>query len=87
MGEGISPETQKKIIALAEKDEAVVKVVNILSTYQSPQEIMLILIINFEDDLDTVELTNAIDRIRDSIKKEYQLVEFLMIQPQTYLHH
>lgn len=87
MGEGISPETQKKIIDLAEGDETVVKVVNVLSTYQSPNEIMLMLIINFKDDLDTIEITNAIDRIRESIKKEYSHVEFLIIQPQTYLHH
>jgi cation diffusion facilitator family transporter len=83
MGEGISPETQKKIIAIAENDKAVIKVANVLSTYQSPEEIMLMLIIYFKEDLDTEDITDSIDRIRTAIKREYQLVEFVIIQPQT----
>jgi len=83
MGEGISPETQKKIIAIAENDKAVIKVANVLSTYQSPEEIMLMLIIYFKEDLDTEDITDSIDRIRAAIKLEYQLVEFVIIQPQT----
>lgn len=83
MGEGISPETQKKIIAIAENDKAVIKVANVLSTYQSPEEIMLMLIIYFKEDLDTEDITGSIDRIRTAIKREYQLVEFVIIQPQT----
>ncbi|WP_316833670.1 cation diffusion facilitator family transporter [Pedobacter nutrimenti] len=83
MGEGISPETQKKIIAIAESDKAVIKVANVLSTYQSPEEIMLMLIIYFKEDLDTEDITDSIDRIRAAIKREYQLVEFVIIQPQT----
>jgi cation diffusion facilitator family transporter len=84
MGEGISPETQKKIIAIAENDKAVIKVANVLSTYQSPEEIMLMLIIYFKEDLDTEDITDSIDRIRAAIKREYQLVEFVIIQPQTF---
>ncbi|PTS92445.1 cation transporter [Pedobacter sp. HMWF019] len=83
MGEGISPETQKKIIAIAENDKAVIKVASVLSTYQSPEEIMLMLIIYFKEDLDTEDITDSIDRIRAAIKREYQLVEFVIIQPQT----
>ncbi len=84
MGEGIAPETQKKIIALAEKDQAVIKVANILSTYQAPEEIMLMLIIYFKQDLDTADITDAIERIRAAIKAEYKLVEFVIIQPKAY---
>ncbi|WP_316810882.1 cation diffusion facilitator family transporter [Pedobacter heparinus] len=82
MGEGIAPETRQKIAQLAEKDAAVLKVKNILSTYQSPEEIVLMLIIDFEDHLDTEEITGAIERIRESIKKEFQLVHFVLIQPE-----
>ncbi len=82
MGEGIAPETRQKISQLAEKDAAVIRVKNILSTYQSPEEVVLILIIDFEDHLDTEEITGAIERIRESIKKEFQLVRFVLIQPE-----
>lgn len=82
MGEGIAPETREKISQLAEKDPTVVKTKNILSTYQSPEEVILMLIIDFEDHLDTEEITEAIQRIREHIKNEYPLVRFVIIQPE-----
>lgn len=82
MGEGIAPETRYKIAQLAEKDIAVMKVKNILSTYQSPDEVVLMLIIDFKDHLDTEEITGAIERIRENIKNEFQLVRFVLIQPE-----
>lgn len=82
MGEGIAPETRDKIAQLAEKDVAVLKTKNILSTYQSPEEVILMLILDFEDHLDTEEITVAIHRIRESIKKEFPLVRFVIIQPE-----
>lgn len=81
MGEGIAPETQQRIKLLAEQDEAVVKVQNILSTYQSPEEVILMLVVDFEDNLDTEDITSAIDRIRSSIKEKFNLVKFIIIQP------
>lgn len=83
MGEGLAPETQVKIRALAEKDEAVLKVNNVLSTYQSPEEVVLILIVTFKPDLDTEDITNSIGRVRENIKKEFELVEFVIIQPHS----
>lgn len=83
MGEGIAPETQQKIKQLVEKDAAVTKVGNILSTYESPDEIVLMLIVYFKTELDTEEITDAIERVREGIKKEYKLVEFVIIQPQA----
>lgn len=84
MGEGIAPQTQQKIKQLAEKDPAVDKVLNILSTYQAPEEVLLMLIIDFHSDLETDEITRAIDRIRDSVKKEFRLARFVIIQPDEY---
>jgi len=81
MGEGIAVETKRKIQSLIEEDEAVIKVVNILSTYQSPEEVILIVIVDFEDDLDTEDITDAIERIRKEIKSSFQLVKFIFIQP------
>lgn len=81
MGEGISPDTREKIAKLAEQDVAVLRTKNILSTYQSPEEIVLMLIIDFQDHLDTEEITMAVQRIRENIKKEFPLVRFVIIQP------
>ncbi|GGG59643.1 cation diffusion facilitator family transporter [Epilithonimonas arachidiradicis] len=82
MGEGIAPETKQKIVELAESDPAVLKTKNILSTYQSPEEVVLMLIIDFEDHLDTEEITDAIQRIRAVIKQLFPLVRFVIIQPE-----
>jgi cation diffusion facilitator family transporter len=83
MGEGITPSTQQKIIELTEKDPAVLKARHILSTYQSPEEVVLMLIVSFKEDLDTADITEAIERIRKNIKKEFSLVTFIFIQPDT----
>lgn len=84
MGEGIAPATQVKIRSLVEEDKAVIKVMNVLSTYQSPEEVLLMLIVAFEPDLDTEDITEAIERVRKLVKQHYPLVRFVIIQPQTY---
>jgi cation diffusion facilitator family transporter len=82
MGEGIAPKTREKIAKLAERDVAVVRTKSILSTYQSPEEVVLMLIVDLEDHLDTQEVTEAIQRIRENIKQEFHLVRFVIIQPE-----
>ncbi|HTM91122.1 MAG TPA: cation diffusion facilitator family transporter, partial [Flavisolibacter sp.] len=77
MGEGIAPETQKKIKDLVERDESVLKVNNILSTYQSPEEVILMLLVQFQHHLDTDEITDGINRIRSAINEKFSLVEFV----------
>jgi divalent metal cation (Fe/Co/Zn/Cd) transporter len=63
----------------------VLKLMHILSTYQSPSEIVLMLIISFNTNLDTEGLNKAIIRIRNSVKDEYSLIHFVIIQPDSYL--
>jgi cation diffusion facilitator family transporter len=81
MGEGIDPETQSKIKLLAEKDPAVEKIVNILSTYQSPEEVILMIIVDFRPNLQVEAITQSIEQMRSAIKKDYVLVKFVIIQP------
>ncbi|GAA4931042.1 cation diffusion facilitator family transporter [Mucilaginibacter defluvii] len=83
MGEGIAPETKDKLKGLVEADPAVTKVCNIVSTYQSPEEVVLMLMVVFEPDLDTEGITGAIVRLRNRIKEKYKLVRFVIIQPNT----
>ena len=81
MGEGVSKETQQKIKSIAEKDEAVDKVMNVLSTYEAPEAVLLLLRVAFKPDLTTEEITTAIERVRAAIKQEYGLIKFILIQP------
>ncbi|HEY8918972.1 MAG TPA: cation diffusion facilitator family transporter [Chitinophaga sp.] len=82
MGEGISSTTQKQIIQLVEKDPAVLGVQHIFSTYQSPEEVMLMVMLSFKPDLDTEDIYDAIERIREAVKRAYPLVHYIIIQPE-----
>ena len=82
MGEGIAPETQKEICALVESDPAVLKTIHVLSTYQSPESVILMLVVAFENDLTTLDINTAVERIRGNVKEAYPYAEFVVIQPQ-----
>lgn len=84
MGEGIARTTQHKIRVLAEQDQAVIRVVNVLSTYQAPDDVVLMLIIEFNPDIDTEDITASIERIRTAIKTAFPLIKLVFVQPQTY---
>ncbi|MET1055408.1 MAG: cation diffusion facilitator family transporter [Pedobacter sp.] len=86
MGEGISDTSKQRITEITEKDASVLKVMRIISTYQSPEDVMLMLIVAFKDDLDTQEINEGIERIRSEIRKEFSLIHFVIIQPEVITH-
>ncbi len=81
MGEAPNERTMKKIVALAEKDEAVAKVKQHLSTYLAPEDVVLQLITVFKDDLDTRQITEAIERISKEIKQKFPRIKRIFIEP------
>lgn len=83
MGEGITNTSKEKITLIVEKDPAVLKVMNIISVYEAPEEILLMLIIAFKEDLDTQDINESIDRLRQEIKGEFKLMKFVIIQPES----
>lgn len=84
MGEGIGRKTKVRIKAIVEDDDSVLSLMHLLSSYQSPEEVLLMLIVAFKPDQNTAQINDAIDRIRDTIKAEYRLVKFVIIQPEVY---
>ena len=83
MGEGIAPDTKASICALVEQDAGVIKVQHMMSTYQSPEEVLLMLVVVFEDNLTTPAINEAIDRIQRRISEKYKLVRYIIIQPES----
>lgn len=83
MGEGLATATRQRISTLVQQDHAVKKIKHILSTYQSPEEVLLILIIIFKEGLDTNEINDAVLRIRATVKREFSFVHFILIQPEA----
>ncbi len=81
MGEGVDEDIKEKIKILAEENPSVGEVIKIISNYQSPEDVMLMLLIDFKEDLTTEDITNAIQRIQQRIKSEFKLVRYVIIQP------
>lgn len=82
MGEGIADRTSKQIKKMITENPLIPEVKYLFSTYQSPEEILLVLIVNMKADLDTGEIDEAITDAREKIKKRYPLIKFVIIQPE-----
>ncbi|WP_428329474.1 cation diffusion facilitator family transporter [Mucilaginibacter sp.] len=81
LGETTSRKTLRKVVALAQADEAVIKVKKHFSTYMAPDDILLQLNTVFKDDLTTRQITDAIERISASIKAEFPRMKQIFIEP------
>ena len=83
MGEGLSPDIRAKISQLVESDPAVLQSQRVISTYQSPEEVILMLVLAFREELTTTDLNRVIDQLQARIKREFPLIRFVIIQPET----
>ncbi|HEY9532913.1 MAG TPA: cation diffusion facilitator family transporter [Mucilaginibacter sp.] len=84
MGEGVRTNTKHRIQQIVESDKAVLNLMHLLSTYQSPEEILVMLIVAFKHHLTADEINDSIDRIRTEIKKEFPRIRFVIIQPDVF---
>lgn len=81
MGETTSRRTLRKITALTEADEAVIKVKKHFSMYLAPDEVILQLNTVFKAGLNTKDITDAIERITKTIQHEFPLIKQIFIEP------
>lgn len=81
MGETTSRRTLRRVVKLAEADETVIKVKKHFSMYMAPEEILLHLNTVFKDGLTTGQITDAIERISKTIKKEFPRMKQIFIEP------
>lgn len=81
MGETTNRRNLKKIIAIAEADAAIIKIKKHFSTHMSPDEALLQLNAVFKDDLTTREITRAIERITQTIQKQFPHMKQIFIEP------
>ena len=51
--------------------------------YMAPEEVILLLVIDFRDELTTAEINQAIVRIRATIRQKYPIVNRVFIEPGT----
>jgi cation diffusion facilitator family transporter len=81
MGESVEPATLNQIIALTERDNAVTSVIQSPSMYFSPDEVLVLLVIDFQDALSTSEINQAINRIRATVQQQFPIVKQVFIEP------
>jgi cation diffusion facilitator family transporter len=81
MGEPTSRKILKRVIALVQADEAVIKVKKHFSTYMSPEDVLLQLNTVFKQGLTTKQITDAIERITKNIKAEFPRMKQVFIEP------
>ncbi|MFK0686615.1 cation diffusion facilitator family transporter [Mesorhizobium sp. IMUNJ 23033] len=83
LGEPASPEVQKKVLAIAQKDPAVQRANGILSVHIGPQEIVAGLSIEFEDHMTAPEIEACVERLEARLKTEMPEISRLFVKPQS----
>jgi cation diffusion facilitator family transporter len=81
MGETPMPEELKKVIAIAENNDTVNKVVHHLSSFLAPEEVILVLKINFKPDTHNQQIIATIKSIRAAIQEAYPHYKQLFVEP------
>ncbi|GAB3569264.1 cation diffusion facilitator family transporter [Spirosoma luteolum] len=81
MGESADPAAIRQVVARVETDEAVVRVLQAPSMYMAPEEVFLMLSIEFQEGLTTRALTDAIARIRETVQHDFPRIRRLLIEP------
>ncbi len=81
MGESMSQDTLQQIINMVEQDPAVSKVLESPSMYQAPEEVILILVIDFNDRLTIDDINRTIPAIRQTVRGRFPLVKRIIIEP------
>ncbi|HTI08299.1 MAG TPA: hypothetical protein VL832_07070, partial [Puia sp.] len=74
-------QTEQAIIALIEQDFSPSKVKRMFSIYESPEEVLLVLILSFPSDIKTEVLNNKIDEVKKAIREKYPKINYIIIQP------
>jgi cation diffusion facilitator family transporter len=82
MGESAGKETLLAVVKLTEEDGTIIKVQRHFSMYMAPEEIILQLQVSFKKDLTTIEIADAIKRIRKNIQQRFPLIKQIFIEPE-----
>lgn len=80
IGEGIRPETARAIRAMAMEQECVEEVGHILSMYIGPDEVLVVVDVNFKDDTPTGEAADAIAAIEKQARARFPMIRRIFIE-------
>lgn len=81
MGESVEAEKLQQMLTMVEQDKSVVRVLRSPSIYMGPEEVILMLVVDFNNDLSTTDINQAIIRIRETVQQAFPIVRQLFIEP------
>jgi divalent metal cation (Fe/Co/Zn/Cd) transporter len=80
VGESAIPETVESIQMLAESDAAVKSVIRVLTMHMGPEEVLLNLELQFDPQLSTTALAQAVERIEQRIRQHHSDIKHIFIE-------
>lgn len=80
VGEGVNPEVYEQILAAVSATSGVVQVVDLLTMYLGPDELLVNLNVNFDDDLTTDGIERVIDEIEVRVKNKVPEVALIFVE-------
>jgi cation diffusion facilitator family transporter len=83
VGEGIAPETAKGIRKIVSADDRVESVGFPLSMYVGPDDVLLVLDVQFKRNISAVDVSAAVDRLEQQIRDKYSRIKRIYIEAEA----
>jgi cation diffusion facilitator family transporter len=80
IGEGIRPETARAIRAIAMEQPGVEDVGHVLSMYIGPDEVLVVVDVNFRDDTQTGDAADAVAAIERLVRARFPMIKRIFIE-------
>jgi cation diffusion facilitator family transporter len=80
IGEGIRPETARAIRAIAMEQPGVEDVGHVLSMYIGPDEVLVVVDVNFRDDTQTGDAADAVAAIERQVRARFPMIKRIFIE-------
>ena len=83
IGRALAPNVARTVLGLVERDARVARVRSLQSMLLGPDDALLALRINFRDGLTTDQIERAIDDVGQTIKGQYPMLRYVIIEPES----
>lgn len=84
IGEGATPEQRRAIREAAENGPNVRKLIHMRTLYLGPDEMLVAMKVEFDHEMNTKELTEAINALESSIREKVSLARIIYIEPDVF---
>jgi|SRR5882724_918773 len=82
MGEGVSTQTEEAVKAMIKANPNITGVSRMFSIYESPDEVLMVLVVSFRPELTTTQINTAITQVKKGIRAKFPKISYIIVQPQ-----